>query len=90
MATWTVTMKVLDLTARTLRVTGVRTEVDDVRTYTITTRWDDALTRAQNGVLFRDALWGLYQAELASEADLATFLGTAQADLAAALTALEV
>ena len=89
MATWSVSIEVTDLAAKRLRIVGTRTDVDDVRTYSIQTRWDDTLTRAQNGVTFRDSIWGLYQAELARESSISTFIGAASTDLASALTALE-
>ena len=89
MATWAIDVQVVDVAEKRLSVTGTRTDGADVRSYTIDVKWDDSLTRQQNGVIMRNCLRAEFDTEIARETAYATIIGTLAADLAAALDAQE-
>ena len=89
MATWAVEIRVTNVAEKRLSVVGTRTDGADVRSYTIDVKWDDSLTRQENGLVIRDCLRAGFDAEIAMETAYATIIGTLAVDLAGALDAQE-
>ena len=88
MATWEVTISVLDRPEKRVRVTGVRTDGEDVRTYSATGQVDtDNLQASLRAVM--DTLFANYTAEAAAEAADATLISGWEATAATYLDGLE-
>lgn len=88
MASWTVTIEATNLAQKRVRVTGVRTDGLDVRTYTVEGQVDiaDLPTSRQKIV---DRLYGAYQEDAARDSQIATLLTGWEAALESDLNALE-
>ncbi|MHC4984175.1 MAG: hypothetical protein ACYTF6_13535 [Planctomycetota bacterium] len=91
MATWDVEIAVVDLQSKQVNITATRTDVDDVRVYTLRRVNVDthdrplAEIRAEIGA----KLWGMYQAELAADGQVATLLSGWEIALESDLNGME-
>ncbi len=90
MATWTLEITVKDLAAKTFSATGMRTDGEDVRTYTVTTRYDTGKTKQENVDELAADLFKLYEEEVAVLTNKAAFVDAFKGDVVTALDGLEV
>ncbi len=89
MATWQLSIKVKDLAAKTFSATGTRTDGADVRTYTVTTRYDGPAGKPANVAALAAAIFGLYEEEVAAFASKAAFVDAFKGDVVTALDGME-
>ena len=90
MATWATTITVKDLHNKIISVTGVRTDGEDVRTYTLSGNIDmtgRTLVSLRDEIV--DRLWKIYQADIDKETNIATLISGYENALNTALDALE-
>jgi len=88
--TWEATIQVVDLAKRTVRVQAVRTDGEDVRTYSAEGKYDTVTNTPQELLaIYTNLFWGLYQAEVAQEGQVTALVGQAENALANALDAKE-
>lgn len=89
MATWGLEINVKDLAAGAFSATGTRTDGEDVKAYTVTTRYDSGQSKAQNVAALASAIFGLYETESTALSDKAAFIASFNGDVVTALDALE-
>lgn len=88
MATWETEITIVSMAARRVRVVAVRTDGEDVRTYTVEGAVDtDDLAGSKQRIV--DAIWDAYQAAKAKADAAADMLAGWQAALDVALVARE-
>ena len=89
MATWAVSIEVQDRTEKRIRVTGVRTDGEDVRTYSAAGQVDVANLQASLRSVM-DTLFASHTAAVAAEAADATLISGWEDTAATYLDGLEI
>ena len=88
MANWSVSIVVTDRVAKRVRATGVRTDGEDERSYSVDSEVDTAnLSASRQKVV--DGLWAAYQAEITCELEEATLIAGWETALEGDLNGLE-
>jgi len=72
MATWEVKITPIDVERKMVSVVATRTDGLDVRTFSIL---NGVIDTAEQKLAIMEHIWGLYQASLAEDSKVATFLG---------------
>lgn len=91
-ATWSVVVTVTNLAEKRATIVGVRTDGEDVRTYTVNTFWD-----TEGGQTFEEfkaavqaGVWSAFEKDQTKRDTVAAFVGDAESSIAAWLDQQEV